>query len=104
MQDYYLIKYNNQLFSYPCKVNQRGFTYEEAIQTANRNKWRNYTLVSIDKEIEKYNLHGNLEHRDLMPPEVFVYETWLNAYLDNNINGLSLPIAVDTNETYVEQL
>ena len=52
MQDYYLIKYNNQLFSYPCKVNQRGFTYEEAIQTANRNKWRNYTLVSIDKEIE----------------------------------------------------
>lgn len=100
----YLIQYNNELLFYPRNINQRGFTYEEAILCVEKNNMQGYSLVCLDDEIEKYHLKGNQNHKSFMAPEVYVYDTWRNAYINNNINNLSLPLQVETNSEYVSKL
>lgn len=100
----YLIQYAGELYAYPCKINHRGFTYDEAVDYIKNKKWQNAILISIEEEIKKYKLQGNPEHKMLMDSKVYAYETWRNAYMDNNINGLTLPVCIETNEEYIDKL
>lgn len=100
----YLIKYNGEIYTPSCNVNPRGYTYDEANQCIKSMKWENAILISIEDEIEKYNLQGDSLHQKLFTPESYVYDTWFSAYIDNNINGIKLPIYINTNEEYVTEL
>lgn len=100
----YVIQYAGELYAYPCIINQRGFTYDEAEVYIKNMKWENAKLISIEEEIEKYKLQGNPEYKILMDPKVYAYETWRNAYMDNNINGIKLPVCIETNEEYIDKL
>lgn len=104
MEETYLIQYDGMLCRYPRQINQRGFTYDEAISYIEKMQWKNARLISIKEEIEKYKLQGNPMHKGLFDSEVYDYETWRNAYMDNNINGIRLPIYINTNEEYIEEL
>ena len=104
MQGGFLLKYKNEIYSLPCNVNKRGFTLDEAISTAKCQGWEEYELICIREEIRKYNLQGDLQYKDILPTEVYEYKTWYDAYMDNNINGFSLPTTVKTNECYIKCL
>lgn len=104
MEETYLIQYDGMLYRYPRQITPRGFTYDEAISYIEKMQWKNARLISIKEEIEKYKLQGNPMHKGLFDSEVYDYETWCNAYMDNNINGIRLPIYINTNEEYIEEL
>lgn len=104
MEETYLIQYDGMLCRYPRHINQRGFTYDEAIYYIEKMQWKNARLISIKEEIEKYKLQRNPMHKGLFDSEMYDYETWCNAYMDNNINGIRLPIYINTNEEYIEEL
>lgn len=100
----YLIKYDGELYAYPTKVNPRGFTFDEAKKYIEKMQWENAILISINKEIKKYNLKGDITHKILLDPEMYDYDTWVSSYNDNNINGIKLPICIDANDEYVKEL
>ena len=61
---------------------------------------KNYNVICIEEEVAKYNLSDSACNCLGLDEEVFQYKLWSEAYLDNNINGFSLPITVNTNEEY----
>ena len=59
MGETYLIQYDGMLRRHPREINQRGFTYDEAISYIEKMQWKNARLISIKEEIEKYKLQGD---------------------------------------------
>lgn len=103
MEETFILQVDD-VFIPTMKVNPRGFTRKELEEYISLKGLTEYTVISIDKEIEKYRLQGDPSHKDLMDVEVYNYDTWFNAFLDNNINGFSLPVTVSDNEEYIAVL
>lgn len=60
--------------------------------------------MCVEDEIEKYHLHNQNGNCWGLNAEVLSYKLWYEAYVDNNINGFSLPITVDSNDEYRRML
>ncbi len=103
MKSYVILKENN-IYCPAVEVNKRGFTYEEAMDCVKTRNWSNVSLICLEDEIAKYQLKGNFIYKELLPEQSYVFWLWNNAYCNNNINGFSLPIKVNTNEEYVQKL
>lgn len=75
--------------------------YQEEIESILKDdNYKNYNVICIEEEVAKYNLSDSACNCLGLDEEVFQYKLWSEAYLDNNINGFSLPITVNTNEEY----
>lgn len=104
MEETFVLRIRNSFVIQEKDVNRRGFTKEEYKEYVSKNKIKDYEVISIDKEIQRYKLQGDKEHRRLLNQEVYQFETWHNAVCDKTISGITLPIKVDSNEKYIEKL
>lgn len=104
MAETFILQMDNELYIPQMYCNQRGFTHEELMDFVNRKGITEYTIISVEEEIKKYELQGDLCHKELMSTETYNFDTWRNAFQDNNINGFSLPRQVANNEEYVDDL
>ena len=95
----YLLEYNDKIYFPRLEKNQRGFYHEELEEVFNENE-KNYYVICVEDEVKKYNLCDSKRNYLKLDEEVFQFKLWYNAYLDNNLNGFSLPITVDNNDEY----
>lgn len=100
----FLLEYDGEIYS-PClPINKRGYYYEELKRILDDEKFGNYNVLCIEEELEKYNISYTGDNCWGLDEAVLSYKLWYEAYLDNNINGFSLPIMVDNNSEYREKL
>lgn len=101
----YLVIENGEICRPKSKKNPRGF-YEEEIEMMKKNKKfsDNVKLICIEEEIEKYHLIASEHNKYLSDESVKSYMTWVEAYMDNNLNGFTVPIKVENNHEYREKL
>ncbi|MCM1414984.1 MAG: hypothetical protein NC430_03545 [bacterium] len=100
----YLLEYNGEIFTPGFKVNNRGFYREEIEKIMQSENYKNYSIICVEDEIIKYHLCDVASNCWELEEEVFRYKLWYDAYLDNNLNGFSLPIRVNTNDEYRSKL
>lgn len=100
----YLLEHNGKIFSPNLKVNKRGFYQEEIEKIIQNDNFENYSIICVEDEIAKYHLCDSASNFWRLDEEVFHYQLWNEAYLDNNLNGFSLPINVKTNNEYRSKL
>lgn len=96
----YLLEHNGHICEPRSHKNKRGFYQEEIESILKDDNYKNYNVICIEEEVAKYNLSDSACNCLGLDEEVFQYKLWSEAYLDNNINGFSLPITVNTNEEY----
>lgn len=82
------------------KVNRRGFYEYEINEILRKQEYQNAKVLCIEEELEKFHLYDSATECDLFDEEVYAFKLWYDAYMDNNINGFSLPITVKTNYEY----
>lgn len=97
----YLLEHNGEIYIPNLPKNKRGY-YQKEIDSILKNY--KYNVICIEEELEKYNLYASACNCWGLKEEVFRYKLWNEAYLDNNINGFSLPITVNTNDEYRKTL
>lgn len=100
----YLLEHNGEIYTPNLKINQRGFYQEELEKVLKDNNFKNYNIICIEEEVAKYNLCDSTCNCYGLDEEVFQYKLWNEAYLDNNLNGFSLPIIVNTNNEYRKEV
>lgn len=100
----FIVKYNDIMHKCSESANPRGLTKDEAISLIKKNNWRNVELINLKKEIEKYKLKKDSYMKKYLTEEEYDYYVWSTACLDNNINGFSLPMHVNTNGEYIVKL
>lgn len=100
----YLLEHNGEIYTPNLKVNKRGFYQEEIEKILKDDNYKIYNIICIEEEVAKYNLCDSSCNCWGLDEEVFQYKLWNEAYLDNNINGFSLPIIVNTNDEYRKTL
>ena len=96
----YLLEHNGEIYTPNLKINQRGFYQEELEKVLKDDNFKNYNIICVEEEVAKYNLCDSACNCYGLDEEVFQYKLWKEAYLDNNLNGFSLPIIVNTNNEY----
>lgn len=102
MMNTYILKYDNELYFKKGANGVRGFNQEELEEIKDKIKDKNFIVICIEKELEKFQLFR--ENKWELPEDVFHYQLWYEAFLDNNLNGFSLPINVKTNDDYKKYL
>ena len=100
----YLLEHNGEIFSLGLKVNNRGYYQEEIEKIMQDKNYKNYNIICVEDEIAKYHLCDTASNFWGLDEAVFHYKLWHDAYLDNNLNGFSLPIKVSTNNEYRSKL
>jgi hypothetical protein len=100
----YLLENNSEIYFPNLKVNKRGFYQEEIEKTMKDKKYCHYKILSVEDELMKYQLGSTTSNFWELDEEVYNFKLWYEAYLDNNLNGFSLPIKVSTNSEYRNML
>lgn len=93
----YVLEKKGEIHAPKLEVNKRGFYKEELEQIIKNVDIKNYNIICIEDEIEKYNLCDNACK---LNEKVYAYQLWNAAYMNNNLNGFSLPLSVDDNNEY----
>lgn len=100
----YIILHEGELLFPKRGTNKRGF-YEKEIDEIKKHRcYKDARFICIEEEIEKYNLKtldGNTWGLD---EEVYSFKLWYDAYIDNNLNGFSIPIKAKDNNDYIISL
>lgn len=107
MKLYYAILYQDKIWNnIICKTNPRGFTYNEATEIIENNKWDTAKLININEDIEIYNVKEDIKYKCLFDykEDIYIYYLWDREYSNNNINGIHLPIEVENNNEYIDKL
>ena len=56
MAETFILQMDNELYIPQMYCNQRGFTHEELMDFVNRKGITEYTIISVEEEIKKYEL------------------------------------------------
>lgn len=84
-----------------CLTNNLPFTYDEAMELKN-SKYINAKCINISEDIKK---QGIIVYDEVfLEEEQKIFNTWYNNFLDNNINGFSMPKCVKDNSEYINEL
>lgn len=104
MKTYLIIK-DGEICSPRLNKNPRGFTEEKIEEMRKNNELSDdMKLLCIEEEIEKYHLIDSKDDKCTFDEPVKSYMIWWNAYIDNNLNGFTVPIKVENNQEYREKL
>ncbi len=97
----YLLIYNNEI-----RFQDRGKSRLELEKIIQGNQWEASLckIICIEDEVEKYHLWEKKNEIFSDNVECNYILLWYKAYLNNNINGFSLPIEVNNNFEYKEKL
>lgn len=101
---YYLLIDNGNALFLNKQINPRGFSKEELEEIIKIKKYQSSKIICINDEIIKYNLTNESEIFSSLPKETCDFFTWFYAYMDNNLNGFSLPIRIDDSSQYFDVL
>lgn len=96
----YLLINDGEVYFPKIRNNPRGFYENELKKLMKMNAFQNSKSLCVEDEVEKYRLKDWNENSLGLEEEVFSFKLWYEAYIDDNINGFSLPISVDTNCEY----
>lgn len=100
----YVLMIKGEIYAPECKVNQRGYYKEELDKIIESGDMKDYNILCIEDEVEKYNLYNLHDNVYKLSEEVFAYQLWYTAYKNNNLNGFSLPLNVEDNHEYLIKL
>ncbi len=100
----YILKDNCGIITPDLSVNKRGFCQEDIEKLMQDEKYKSCRIICIEDEIDKYHLSDGKSNCLGLDEEVFHYKLWYEAYIDNSLNGFSLPIKVNSNSEYRSRL
>lgn len=100
----YILKDNCEIITPDLAVNKRGFCQEDIEKLMQDDKYKSCSIICIEDEIDKYHLSDGKSNCWGLDEEVFHYQLWYEAYIDNSLNGFSLPIKVGSNSEYRSRL
>ena len=104
MKTYVIIQEGN-LYKPLLGKNQRGYTEEEIEKMKKEDKLPDNTrLLCLEEEIEKYHLKNSNGNKWELKESVDSFYIWWHAYIDNNLNGFTIPISVKDNHEYRQEL
>lgn len=84
---------------------QIRYTEEEIQEMRKDNKLSDdVKVLCIEEEIEKYHLEASENNQCGLDGTESSFMIWWNAYVDNNLNGFTVPIRVENNCEYRKQL
>lgn len=86
------------------RINPRGFSKRELEEIIKIKKYQSAKIICINAEIERYKLKNKEEMSDYCSKETSDFFTWVCAYMNNNLNGFSLPIRIDDSSQYFDKL
>ncbi len=99
-----IIVHDNEAWIPKKDCNPVGYSLEEARETMAICGWKDARIYSVEGEIKKYKLKGNECHKQLFSLNEYNFDTWSQAYKDRNINVAGLPIEVESNQDYENDL
>ena len=96
----YILEHDGKICLPRCNCNQRGFSLIELESIQKNEEYKDWNIICIEDEVKKYHLTDSKSNSWGLSEEVFQYKLWYEAYLNDNLNGFSLPIKVKNNTEY----
>lgn len=102
MDSYYLIYYNKAV--YTKNDSEYVLSLDEANSVIKNNGWNNAKIINICSDTKLHNVEENYCLKKLMTEKQYCFDRWNSQFLNDNINGFSLPIKVKEDGDYILKL